>query len=132
MDWTIKSKTLSKPRKNTRKKGLEWVREVRKLLEAMNHVVEGPGYGVAFFNNRMSPIHRDYFSVFDLISFDGNSFIGHQVSDLSHKAEKVRAIQAKKMKGWIWSRFAEGRRCGYRLFFVDPEKVEEGEIIWRH
>jgi len=116
---------------NTRQKGLMWVREVRKLLEGMNHEVEGPGYKTAFFDNRVQPVHIDYFGIFDLISFDGNSFIGHQVSDLSHKAEKVHAIQEKKMKGWVWSRFDEGRKVGYRIFFVEPEKVEEGEIIWR-
>lgn len=115
---------------NTRQKGLFWVREVRKLLEGMNHVVEGPGYKTAFFNNRIQPVHSDYFGIFDLISFDGTHFIGHQVSDLSHKAEKVKAIQQKKMKGWVWSRVSNGK-VFYRIFIVEPDKVEEAEIIWR-
>ncbi len=48
---------------NARAKGLQRVREVRKMLEGMGHLVEGPGYSVAFYQGRMNPIHRDYFSI---------------------------------------------------------------------
>ncbi len=114
---------------NNRQKGLGYCREVKKLLEGMNHVVEGPGYAVAFFNNRMSPIHRDYFSIYDLISFDGNHFIFHQVSTVAHKSEKIKAIQKQGMSGWVWCRLHQ--KIGYRIFFVSPDKIEEGEAVFK-
>ena len=118
--------------KDHRAKGLSFVREVRGLLEAMNHQVEGPGYSTRFFGGRLNAVHKDYFSCFDLLSFDGLDFIGHQITTIENKAAKVNAIQANKMKGWVWCRFSEdNRKVGYRIFFVDSEKVEEGEIIWK-
>ena len=117
--------------KDHRTKGLGFVREVRKLLEAMNHQVEGPGYATRFFGGKINAVHKDYFDCFDLISFDGKDFIGHQISTIENKAAKVHQIQALKMPGWVWARFSEGRRVGYRLFMIDGDKVEEGEIIWK-
>jgi hypothetical protein len=109
---------------NARKKGLNYVREVRKILEAMNHQVEGPGYGVAFFAGRMLPIHRDYWGIFDLISFNGE-FHGHQVSTLSNKAVKVKAIRDKMFPGWVWCRVNKANRVGYRVFQIDSFGIVE-------
>jgi hypothetical protein len=116
---------------NARQKGLNFVHEVKRILEGMNHEVEGPGFASAYFNNRINPIHRDYFSVFDLISFDGDCFLFHQISTIKNKSAKVKAIQKKKMSGWVWCRFNESRKVGYRIFFVKPEAVTEGRIIFK-
>lgn len=116
---------------NPRAKGISYVREVRKVLEAMQHQVEGPGYGLAFFGKSPRPVHKDYFGVFDLVSFyDGHVYL-HQVTDISHKAQKVKAIQEKKIPGWVWAR-CTGHKIFYRIFSIDMEgKVEESEIRWR-
>lgn len=117
---------------NAREKGLTRVREVRKILEGMEHQVEGPGYSVAFFGGRMQPIHRDYFSVADLISYFGGKFILHQVTDLKNKSKHVRVIQDKRLPCWIWCRAKEGGKVFYRVFLVDSEgTLEEGLIQWR-
>lgn len=116
---------------NARQKGLNFVHEVKRILEGMNHEVEGPGFASAFFNGRTNPIHRDYFSVFDLISFDGDHFLFHQVSSLSNKSTKIKAIQKKKMPGWVWCRFSKGGRVGYRIFFVESEAITEGRVIFK-
>ena len=116
---------------NARAKGLGFCREVKGLLEGMGHQVEGPGFKSAYFGGKVNAVHSDYFGVFDLFSFDGQEFIGHQISTLENKATKIRQIQALKMPGWVWGRFSEARRVGYRLFMINSEKVEEGEIIWK-
>jgi hypothetical protein len=115
-----------------RKKGISYVREVRKILEGMGHEVEGPGYATCFFNGRTQAVHKDYFSVFDLISWNRAEckFVGHQVSTLAHKAEKVKAIQKKGLHGWVWARYKDERKVGYRIFFVKPEYVDEGEVLF--
>ncbi len=113
---------------NNRQKGLGWVREVRKILEGMGHIVEGPGYGVAFYQGSMKPVHRDYFGCFDLISFDTekHEMIGHQVSDLPHKAAKVKAIQKAELAGWVWCRL--DNRLEYRVFIVGTGYCEEAQV----
>ena len=97
----------------------------------MGHKVEGPGYSTRFFGGKINAVHKDYFDCLDLFSFDGKDFIGHQISTIDNKATKVRAIQKAGMKAWIWCRFSESRRVGYRIFFVQPTQIEEGEIIWK-
>ncbi len=116
---------------DSRKKGLNYVREVRKILQAMEHQVEGPGYGLAFFGGSPRPIHRDYFGLYDLVScYDGRIYL-HQVTDLSNKAKKVKAIQEKKIPGWVWAR-CDGGKIFYRIFCVDMDgRVEESQIRWR-
>jgi hypothetical protein len=108
---------------NTRQKGLNYVREVRKILESMGHIVEGPGYALAFFDNRMQAIHRDYFGIFDLISWDGIQLIGHQVSDIHNKSTKIKEIQGQQMSGWVWARGKKGRKVEWQLFIVFPLEV---------
>jgi hypothetical protein len=117
----------------SRQKGLILVREVRKILEGMGEKVEGPGYGVAFFNDRMNPIHKDFFGVFDLMSFRPNckKFTGHQVSTEHNKSTKIKALQDAKLPGWVWCRFSdEDRGAGFEVYFVDGENVTQAEMTY--
>jgi hypothetical protein len=41
---------------NNRAKGLIFCREVKKILEAIGHQVEGPGYTTAFFGGKTNAI----------------------------------------------------------------------------
>jgi len=126
----IPGKPVAKKRANNRQKGILFCREVKKILEGIGHVVEGPGYGVAFYGGRMGPVHRDYFGCFDLVSFYQGSYFFHQISTLSNKAAKIKAIQDKKMNGWVWSRISNGK-VFYRIFIVNSGEIEEAEIRWR-
>lgn len=110
---------------NARSKGLQRVREVRKMLEGMGAIVEGPGYALAFYGGSMKPIHRDYFGIADLISFWHGIFTLHQVTDLTNKSSHVKAIQEKGLSCWVWCKIE--RKLGYRIFFVTPSGVEEGK-----
>ncbi len=116
--------------KNRRKQGLNNVREVKKILEGIGHTVEGPGYGVAFYNHRMNPIHRDFFSVFDLMSYDGSKFIGHQVSTEVNKSAKIKAIQESNLPGWVWCRYSEDGTVGYKVYEVVGKMIIEHEMTY--
>ncbi len=107
---------------NARQKGLNFVREVRKILESKGYKIEGPGYGCAFYGGAMKPIHRDYFGVFDLISYKAGFLRGHQVSTLTNKASKVKALMEANIAGDVWCRISKGN---YRLFCVDDDGEEE-------
>ncbi len=114
---------------NSRKKGLSYVHEVKKILRGMEHQVEGPGFKPAFFGGKLSVVHSDYFDVWDLISFNGDEFIFHQVSTLSNKSAKIKAIKDKMMPGWVWTRTE--KPVGYRIFQVDWKgKVTEAKAIY--
>jgi hypothetical protein len=116
---------------NKRQKGLYFVREVKKILEGIGHEVEGPGYKAVWMGNRSVVVHSDYFGIYDLISYCDGVYYFHQISDIHNKSAKIKAIQKKNHKGWVWSRFsAEDRRVGYRIFFVSDE-VTEGEVIFK-
>ena len=117
-------------RMNSRKKGLEWVREVKKLLEGLGHQIEGPGYGVAFYRGSMKPIHRDYFGIADLISFFNGAFFLHQVTDLSNKSTHVKAIQKAGLPCWVWCRVPT-RPISYRIFIVNGDRIEEAEARFK-
>jgi len=114
---------------NARSKGLQRVREVGKMLEGIGHQVEGPGYALAFYGGSMKPIHRDYFGIADLISFRDGIFVLHQVTDLTNKGKHVKAIQEIGLSAWLWCKI-EGK-SGYRIFFVTPTEVTEGEAIFK-
>jgi hypothetical protein len=118
-------------RMSARSKGLDFVREVKKILQAIGHETEGPGYGVAYYNSQMRPVHRDYWGCFDLLSaFKGNIFC-HQITTLDNKARKVKAIQAKGIPGWVWARVSNGK-VFYRIFIVKPgQPIEEAEVRWK-
>lgn len=102
---------------SSRSKGLSYVREVRRILEGMGQIVEGPGYKSAFYGGKLATVHADYFGCFDLISWDGINFVCHQVSTLTNKAEKVKALQARQMPGWVWCR--TDKPVGYRIWQVN-------------
>ena len=114
--------------KDHRAKGLSFCREVRKILEGMNHIVEGPGYATAFFQGAVHPIHRDYFGLFDLISFYENKYYFHQVSTIKNKTTKIKAIQGMGMTGWVWCRVTEDNQTGYDIFIIDGPIIEEKEM----
>lgn len=56
---------------NARKKGLSYVHEVKKLLLAMSHQVEGPGFKPAFFGGKLSVVHSD----FSIVSISSASMV---------------------------------------------------------
>lgn len=114
---------------NARAKGLQRVREVKKILEGLGHQVEGPGYSVAFFGGGMKPIHRDYFGMADLVSFGDGVFILHQVTDLTNKSKHIKMIQELGLPAWVWCRM-EGK-VGFRVFFVTENEVTEGEARFK-
>ena len=117
--------------KSARAKGLDFVREVRKILEGMGHAVEGPGYGVAFYNAKMNPVHKDFFGVFDLLSFDGKSYIGHQVSTEANKSAKIKTIQEAKLPGWVWCRFTDDDGfVGYAVYEITGSTITEHEMVY--
>ncbi len=116
---------------NNRSKGLIFCREVKKILEGIGHIVEGPGYGVAFNSGRMAQVHREYFGLFDILYYFEGQIYCHQISTPTNKATKVKAIQAKKMHGWVWSRISNGR-VFYRVFIVKSTgEIEEAQIRWK-
>ncbi len=117
--------------KSSRAKGLDYVREVKRILEGLDHIVEGPGYGVAYFNKRMNPIHRDYWGVFDLMSFCDEKYYGHQVSTAQNKSTKIKALQEAKLPGWVWCRFTdEEGSVGYQVYVVEKDQVVEMEMVY--
>ena len=108
---------------NTRQKGLSNVREVKKILEGMECKVEGPTYGVAFFDGGMKPIHRDLFGIADLVAWHPDHKLRlHQVTDLGNKARHITEIRKLGIPCWVWCKVP---RQGYRVF----EVVESGEVI---
>ena len=113
---------------NARAKGLGFCREVRKILEGMGHEVEGPGFKSVYFGGTIHAIHKDYFDVFDLISFYENRFTFHQVSTVSNKSTKIKAIQNKGMSGWTWCRVTEQNQTGFDVFIIDGPIIEEKEM----
>jgi len=116
--------------KNSRRKGLEWVRIVRKMLEGMGHIVEGPFYKPVYLFSGMRAVHFDIFKIADLISYSENQFILHQVTDVKNKSSHVKLIQEKNLPCWIWCKI-EGK-IAFRIFFVDKGKIEEGEAkFWK-
>ena len=116
--------------KSARDKGLDYVREVRKILEGLGHTVEGPGYGVAYYNAKMNPVHKDFFGIFDLMSYDGKSYLGHQVSTEANKSTKIKAIQGAKLPGWVWCRFTDDDGfVGYKVYEVGLV-ITEHEMVY--
>lgn len=116
---------------SSREKGLDYSREVKKILEGIGHKVDGPFYGIAFYNGKMNSIHRDVMGVYDLLSFDGSQLIGHQVSSDRHKSEKIKAFQRARVPGWVWCRFSnDDHGTGYQVYIVDGERVIEAKMVY--
>ena len=111
---------------NAREKGLSYVRQVKKILAEKGYKTEGPGYGVAFLDGTMRPIHRDYFGAFDLIAYRNGIFHGHQVSTLANKADKYKTFRQLGFPGFIWAKVP---RHGFRVFWIDINGVEEEVFV---
>lgn len=118
--------------KSAREKGLDFVREGRKILEGIGHIVEGPGYGLAYYKNRMNPIHKDFFGCFDLMSYCDSLYYGHQFTVKEHKSEKIKLLQEKKLPGWVWCRFTDedDGKVGYQVYIVNGDEVTESEMVY--
>lgn len=116
---------------SARSKGLDYTREVKKILEGIGHIVQGTMFKTVFFNGHLSPVHSDFFSCFDLMSFDGKIFIGHQVSTEANKSAKIKSIQEAKLPGWVWCRFTDDdEKVGYQVYIVDKDEVKECEMVY--
>ncbi len=114
---------------NARKKGIGYIREVRKILEGMGAVVWGPGYKPMWIKSGSMVVHEDYFNIWDLISYQYGHYEFHQVSTLHNKSAKIKAIQTAGMPGWVWSRV--DNPIGYRIFKVDSAgNVAETEMMF--
>ncbi len=116
--------------KSTRSKGLGFTHEVKRILEGMQHNVDGPFYKSAFFNGKINAVHFDIFGCFDLISYDGLQFIGHQVSTEANKSAKIKAIQEANLPGWVWTRYSEDGTVGYKVYEIMGETITEHEMTY--
>lgn len=151
-------KRLNLSRKqDDRKKGLQFVREVREILETLGHRVEGPGYVITWFypkgekpdskdekekekgkdeekDQKPKPfprqIHRDYFGAFDLISAKNGEVKCHQVSIIEEKSRKRIDILTSGIPGYFWGRFKEKQKVGYRVFRFDEKEEREIKTFW--
>ncbi len=123
-------------KQNDRKKGLEFMGEVRKILERDGCEVEGPAFKSKFIfipdskRSFSKNVHVDYFGCFDLISYRPDmGFVFHQVSILEEKSRKIDDLIQANKPGWIWGRFKEGSKVAYRIFSVRDETVIEREEV---
>jgi hypothetical protein len=112
---------------SARSKGLNFVREVKKILEYKGYRVEGPGYGVCFYGGGMKPVHKDFFGVFDLLSYRQGKVSGHQVSTLTNKAVKVKALNEAHISGYVWCRAGKN---DYRVWWVPADVMETEEEVF--
>jgi len=118
--------------KSNRQKGLDYVREGKKILEGLEHIVSDPGYGGAYFNGRMNLVHKDIFGCFDLMSFCKGIYYGHQFSTIENKSTKIKLLQEKGLPGWVWCRFTDedDGKVGYQVYIVDGDEVTESEMVY--
>ena len=108
---------------NNRQKGLQYVREVKKILEREGFIIDGPFYRPIFIHGKSSAVHSDLFGVFDLVAFfpANKMFSFHQVSLDERRAEKIKAILNMGMFGFFWGRGIENRRVYYKKYIIEPE-----------
>ncbi len=129
-----------------RKKGLEWLREIKQILIRNGCEVEGPGYGLRFFGNKKHGqlqkigkpeektrpviVHCDYFGCFDLISYRPDmGYVFHQGSIIEEKSRKIDDLITRNKPGWVWGRFKEENKTAYRIFVVNDGWVYEREEV---
>ncbi len=138
MEEEVEEEKKKKGRK--RPKGLEYVGEVKKILERNGCQVEGPGYKLRWFPKKggglSGPfyVHTDYFGLYDLISFrEDLGFMFHQVSIIEEKSRKVGAMLEAKKGGWFWGRVMDGKKAAFKTFVVEDgtAKEREGVILAR-
>ncbi len=135
-----------KKKQDDRKKGLQYVREVREILESLSHRVEGPGYTIKWFypkpkewvpgeeKEKTRPIptqtHTDYFGAFDLISVKDGEISCHQVSIIEEKSRKRWDILASGIPGYFWGRFKECGKVCYKVFRFYQDEEQEVSTYW--
>jgi len=109
---------------NNRQKGLQYVREVRRIMEKKGNIVEGPMYRPAFIKGKSRAVHSDFFGLFDLISYNPknfDTFSFHQVSLNEKRSEKIKAILKAGVSGFFWGRGVnEIWGIGYFLYYIHP------------
>jgi len=112
-----------------RGKGMQYVREVRKILEDRGLIVEGPAYKPLFVRGKMMVVHTDYFSCFDLMVYDprGKRFGMVQVSTIGERSRKVKRIVDAGIPGLVFSRDKMNGKVCYRVMQVDPADGGEGK-----
>ena len=115
----------------SRAKGLIACHEVKAILIAEGHQVDGPYFKPIWFGGKTNVVHKDIFDCADLLSFFNGRFHLHQVSDVSHKSEKVKTIQEKGIPCWIWGRTKEGNKVMYRVWVCINGKVLEDTPRWK-
>ena len=123
----------------TRHKGLAFVQEVKVILQGLGNETEGPGFLIKHIAKYIEgkkiivPVqcHKDFFGVFDLISWHPeHGFAFHQVSIDEKRQEKINALIEKGVNGNVWGRCHQGNSIMYRIYHVKNEKVTEGEIYY--
>jgi hypothetical protein len=129
----------TKKKKNTRRKGLDYVREGRLILGSLGFKVCGPGYKVMRFRDKRSrevkpiQVHEDYFGCFDLITYDTveHRFEAHQFSDVHNRMAKVRLILGMGFRDnvFVWARDLINRLVAYRVMEISNGEVHEREEI---
>lgn len=88
---------------NKRQKGLLKVRQVKSILEQCGQKVEGPGYKPIWTGKAMMAVHKDFFGVFDLMSYSKDTGIrGHQITNIADKMIHAKAIFASGLSGDLW------------------------------
>lgn len=116
---------------NNRQKGLQYVREVKAILEKQGWIVDGPMYKPIFIKGRSTAVHSDFFGLFDLISYLPNEFVGyyfHQISLDEKRAEKIKAILKAGVAGFFWGRGINEKRVGFWVYAISPKSIYENII----
>jgi len=124
-----------KNKKNTRKIGNDKCKEVKKILENMGYVTDGPFDKVIWFNKKMGKVHHDIFSIADLISLspEGELFL-HQITASNLKSKKEKKIKTLGAKCLLWIYNSDNKEEDFRIFEVSHKetvemRLEEGRFI---
>ena len=115
---------------NSRKKGLQSVNKVKKILQDRGEKVEGPGYKVIWLPSGPQVVHCDYFGLFDLLSIPPMGVIrGHAVCSMANKKRNAKKILDGDYFGDLWAE-DEGKFNRYHVYRDIEgdhiELVEEG------
>ncbi len=114
---------------SNRAKGMSYVREVRKILEAKGYRVEGPGQKVIYINKKPISMHKDYFDGFDLLSYRETYIKGHQITTIENKSSRAKKMRDLGLIGYLWCRV---KGPHYRIWFIgwaeEPEEIFESNL----
>jgi hypothetical protein len=111
----------------SRSKGRLFTNEVKSILEADGHIVDGMFYKSAWFAGRIHAVDTDIFGIADLLSYHDGIIYLHQVTDVGNKARHVKLITDKGIPVKLWCRTKEGRKVCYRVFNVSSNGFVEEE-----